>query len=103
MSVDTKYKTADSKSTSDLKVELPETMAFENNSVFYADDIAIPHSWYTVEDFNNKMYVCVYDGAYLGASPGNIWSYIITVRNGNYTGNELAIKINSQISSVIGS
>ena len=23
----------------------------------YIDDISIPHSWYTIEDFNNKLYI----------------------------------------------
>ncbi len=80
---DTKYKTSDSKSTSDFKVELPETMSFENNSVFYVDDIAIPHSWYTVEDLNNKLYVVVYSGAYVGASPGSENFYALTLENRN--------------------
>jgi hypothetical protein len=44
---DTKFKTSDSRSTSDFSIELPETMHFENNSVFYIDDAAIPHAWYT--------------------------------------------------------
>ena len=100
---DTKYKTPDSKSTSDFKVELPETLFFENNSVFYIDDIAIPHSWYSIEDFNNKLYISVFSGAYLGATPGTEYYYILTLTNGNQTGNELAIEINAQISSVIGS
>ena len=100
---DTKYKTDDSKSTSDFKVELPETLFFENNSVFYVDDIAIPHSWYSVEDFNNKMYVCVYDGASPGASPGNTCSYIITLNNGNYTGTDLASEIQAKFTSAFGS
>lgn len=100
---DTKYKTPDSKSTSDFKVELPETLFFENNSVFYVDDIAIPHSWYSVEDFNNKMYVCAYDGASAGSSPGNTYSYIITLSNGNYTGTDLASEIAAKFASVVGS
>jgi hypothetical protein len=80
---DTKYKTPDSKSTSDFKVELPETLFFENNSVFYIDDIAIPHSWYSIEDFNNKLYISVFSGAYLGATPGTEYYYILTLTNGN--------------------
>ena len=99
---DTKYKTADSKSTSDFKVELPETLSFENNSVFYVDDIAVPHSWWTVEDFNNKLYVCVYDGASPGAIPGNTYSHIITLSNGNYTGTDLAAEISTKFASVVG-
>ena len=53
---DTEFKTSDSVSTSDFRVELPETIYFENNTVFYVDDIAIPHSWYTIEDFNENLY-----------------------------------------------
>ena len=99
---DTKFKTPDSNSTSDFKVELPETLFFENNSVFYVDDIAIPHSWYSVEDFNNKLYVCVFNGTSPGVPVGNTFSYIITLTNGNYTGTELASEINSKFASNIG-
>ncbi len=74
--IDTKYKTPDSRSTSDFKFELPETLHFDNNSVFYVDDIAIPHSWYTVEDFNNKLYI--YIEAIVNPSITH-WSYIITL------------------------
>ena len=98
---DTKYKTDDSKSTSDFKVELPETLFFENNTVFYVDDIAIPHSWWTVEDFNNKLYMCAYSGTIPGASPGNTYSFIITLTNGNYTGNELASEITDKLHNVV--
>ena len=47
--IDTKFKTPDSKSTSDFSIELPETMYFDNNSsVFYIDDVCIPHNWYSI-------------------------------------------------------
>ena len=39
--IDTKFMTADSNSTSDFNIELPETMYFDNNSsVFYIDDVS---------------------------------------------------------------
>ena len=96
---DSKYKTNDSESTSNFKVELPETLFFENNTVFYVDDIAIPHSWWTVEDFNNKLYMCAYSGTSPGSVPGNTYSIIITLTNGNYTGNELASEITAKLHS----
>ena len=34
-------------------------MTFEQNSVFYVDDIGISHSWWTVEDFNENLYMQV--------------------------------------------
>ena len=54
---DTKFKTTDSRSTSDFSIELPETVSFDrNNCVFYLSDISIPHSWYSIEtDINDKF------------------------------------------------
>ena len=58
--IDTKYKTRDSVSNSNFKVELPETLLFPENSVFYIDDVCIPKSWYSVEEnVNDKLYVCL--------------------------------------------
>ncbi len=54
--IDTKYKTKDSISNSNFKYELPQTMFMPENTVFYVDDVAIPHSWTTVESFNDKLY-----------------------------------------------
>ena len=54
--IDSKFRTSDSKSSSNFKRELPETLPFHENTVFYLDDICIPHSWDTVIDnINNKV------------------------------------------------
>ena len=53
--VDSTYKTKDSVSNANFKIALPQTMFMPDNTVFYIDDVAIPHSWYTVEDFNKKL------------------------------------------------
>ena len=55
--IDTRYKTPDSKSTSDFKINLPETLSFEANTCFYIDDFTCGHSWSSIEDFNNKFYI----------------------------------------------
>ena len=49
--IDTKYKTADSVSNTDFKIELQQTLSFPNNRVFYIDDVSIPHSWYVIEKY----------------------------------------------------
>ena len=91
--IDTKFMATDSKSTSDFKIELPETMYFDNNSsVFYIDDVCIPHSWYTVEEnFNDKLYLYV---AKVNTSnpPQTVseWSYTVTLTPNVYTGGSLA-------------
>ena len=57
--VDTKYKTLDSFSNSHFKIQLPETILLpEKKTLFYIDDICIPHSFYTIEtNINDKFYV----------------------------------------------
>ena len=92
--IDTKLKTADSASTSNFKYELPETLYFADNSVFYIDDIAIPHSWWSIEEnMNDRLYV------YMNNTSDN-WSHILTLSPGNYTGVELAAEIQNQLQTV---
>ena len=37
--IDSKYRSSDIASSSDFKYELPETMTFQENTVFYLDNI----------------------------------------------------------------
>ena len=55
--VDTRFKTKDSVSNSNFKIELGQSLQFPENTVFYIDDICIPHSWSTIEQgLNDKLY-----------------------------------------------
>ena len=56
--VDSRYKTSDSVSNSDFKFEINEALDLPDNTYCYIDDICIPHTWYTVEDFNNTLHRC---------------------------------------------
>ena len=51
---DSRFKTKDSKINSKFKFELKQSMQLPDNCVCYIDDIVIPHTWYSIEDFNNK-------------------------------------------------
>ena len=53
--IDSRYKTNDSVSNRDFKFELTEALDLGGNAVCYIDDVSIPHTWYTVEDYNNKL------------------------------------------------
>ena len=97
--IDTRYKTSDSKSTSDFKINLPESISFESNTCFYIDDITIPHSWTSIEDFNNKLYLYVSENG----NPDNKYSFIISVSNGNYTGATFAIELQNKIRTATNS
>ena len=86
--IDTKYKSRDSVSNSNFKIDLPTTLSFPDNSVFYIDDISIPHSWFTIEkDVNDKLYAVIIEA-------GQATDYKIAVLSaGVYNGTELATEI----------
>jgi hypothetical protein len=95
--IDTKYKTKDSVSSSNFKFELPETLLFPDNSVFYIDDIAIPNSWFTIEEnVNDKLYMYVSPVAPDADNNGVIWK-IVTIEKGNYTGPDLVTEMQTKI------
>ena len=94
--IDTRYKTSDSISTSDFKINLPESISFEGNTCFYIDDITIPHSWESIEDFNNKLYLYLSETG----NPDNKYSFIISITNGNYTGVDFAIELQTKMRAV---
>ena len=55
--VDSRFRTNGSESNSDFKFELIEALEVPGNTVCYVDDISIPHTWRTVETYNNKFYI----------------------------------------------
>ena len=88
--IDTRFKTSDSKSSSNFKIDLPNSLYFPSNSVFYIDDIAIPHSWYTIEEnINDKLYIYVSPKEPDQDNNGVICR-IIKLNYGNYTGADLS-------------
>ena len=93
--VDSRYKTSDGVSNSDFKFEINEALDLPDNTYCYIDDICIPHTWYTVEDFNNTLYIVAkvwirYGTTY--ATP-KFQGYALKLTNGNYTGLSLATEI----------
>ena len=69
-------------------------MSFGSDTAFYIDDFTCGHSWYSIEDFNNKMYFHLNQQGY---NINNNWSFIITIENGNYTGADFALELQSKI------
>ena len=48
--IDSRYKTADSISNTDFKLQLSENIKFPENSGFYITNICIPHTFKTIEE-----------------------------------------------------
>jgi len=59
--IDSRYRTEDSKSDTDFKFDLKQSIDLPDNCHCYIDDIQIPHTWYSVENYNNKFYVQIFD------------------------------------------
>ena len=77
--IDSRFRTANSKSETDFNVELPRSFNVPDGVVAHIDDIVIPVSWTTIDDRNNKCYIsfsCV----------GTEKVYDTTFDNKNYDG-----------------
>ena len=92
--VDSKYKTRDSISNANFKITLPSTMYMPDNTVFYIDDVAIPHSWFTAESFNNQLYLNIW------VSANGRDQHILELTKQVYNGSTLAIEIATQITEI---
>ena len=95
---DTKFKRRDSKSTSNFKIDLPQTLKLPDNCVCYIDDVSIPRTFYTVETgVNDKLYFR------LQLTNGSAYfDHIITLASKDYNGVQFAAEIQSKIQAITG-
>ena len=96
--IDTKFKTHNSISNSHFNVELPMSVTFPDNSVFYIDDVSIPHSWCVIESgINDRLFIY---SEQVG-KPSNHLYNVVPIDPGNYIGTDLAKHINDTINIVV--
>ena len=76
--IDTRHSTADSKSTSDFKISLPNNITLPSNTAFYITDITVPVNWYPVEAGRN-------DTIYFRINSTNYAPSKCTLPEGNYS------------------
>ena len=93
--IDSKFRRKDSVSSSNFKIDLPYTLKLGENTVFYVDDVCVPHTWHTVEqNINDKLY--------LRLTLNNVHTdYLFTLRSQTYNGSQLASEIDTQIKTGI--
>ena len=98
--IDTKKKTADSISNSNFKYEIPETVSLPHSTIFYIDDVCIPHSWYTIEeDVNNRIYVQLMDANHTTTSTASKECRIVFIEPGNYNLQQLRAELQTKINA----
>jgi hypothetical protein len=97
---DTFYKRADSKSTSNFKIDLPVTLRLPDNCIFQIDDVSIPNSFRTIETgINDKLYFRISDPSFV--LPDYLYlDYIITLDSKTYTGTQFAAAIQAKITTI---
>ena len=75
-------------------------MTFNENTVFYLDDICIPHSWDTViEGVNDKLYFKLYV-TQTDTQSTNEYHRIATISAGYYTAPDLATEIQTRMNDI---
>jgi hypothetical protein len=91
--VDSRYRTADSASDSDFRIQLGRNIYLPDDCIMHIESCVIPHTWYTIEKgINDGMYLKVVQGT-------NITYTIITIPSTNYTGNSLITALQTAFNS----
>ena len=94
--IDSRYKTDDS--VSDSNFQLSQPLQLPDKCVCFIDDIIIPHTFYTIESYNCKLYFRE------KLAPGDtITDVILNISQQNHTGTSLASSIKSILDATFGS
>ena len=101
--IDSRGRTADCKSASNFKIELPNTVQMPDNTVFLVTDVYVhaPHVWKTIEEgFNDRL--CLMCSTPFPPAPGSVGRHVIVyLTEGNYKLAELATHIQTRINASI--
>ena len=91
--VDSRYRTIDSASDSDFRVQLGRNMFLPDDCIMHIESVVIPHTWYTIEQGVN-------DGMYLKVIQGSTTTYtVVTIPSTNYTGSSLLAAVQTVLNS----
>jgi hypothetical protein len=71
--IDTRFKSSDSISDADFKIDIPINLLMPEHTGFYIDDVSIPVSWYTIDANRNNKIWFTFNGILqsVEVSPGN--------------------------------
>ena len=97
--IDSRFRTANSKSESDFNVELPRSFNVPDGVVAHIDDIVIPVSWRTVDARNNRCHVAFFT---TGATTGiAALESTFTFESSNYDGATFASALEAKLTTAI--
>ena len=84
--IDSKFRTADSRSTSSFTIDLKESLTMPDDALFFVDDVVIPHSWYLINSNDRKVFLRIFSAA--GQTADRL--HVVELDEGNYDGEGLA-------------
>ena len=93
--INSKYRTFDSHSSGDFKIELQDTFEIPDNTIMQLHEVAIPNTWYSINSSNQNLYFR--HQILPPATPQGITYREIEIPAGNYTAPELATAIQTQL------
>ena len=92
--IDSRYRTADSLSNADFRVQLPYPVQVPAGTRMYADAVSLSHSWGNIEaDRNDRLYV---EELPVGATPV---LHTITLAHGNYNTTTLKTELQNKLNA----
>ena len=89
--IDSRFKTSDSASNSDFKIQLDRSFHLPKNTVFYIENFVCAHAWYSIETgINDLLYMVIND-----------INVNIRLTSKNYTGDTFATEIQTKLNQVV--
>ena len=102
--IDSRDRTVDSKSASNFKIELPNTVQMPENTVFFVTDVCVPHVWKTIEtDFNDKLYMIYAYPPPSTPTTSRAQPVVVQLDEGNYTLTQLATNLQDKLNDALNS
>ena len=93
--VDSKYRV--SGTDSNFTFQLPQTCYMPDDTKFFIGDVCVPHSWYSINDFNSKLYLRA-----INITTGLQFDYILTLTKKTYNGATFATELANKIQTETG-
>jgi hypothetical protein len=91
--IDSRYRTADSSSDNDFKIQLGRNIVLPDNCQMHIEHCVVPHSWYNIETgINDTMYYSITES-------GATTYHTITIPSTNYSGTTLVTALNTLLGS----
>jgi len=100
--VDSRFANSISKSQTDFRIDLVESILLPDNTGVIVTDISIPHSWYSVESYNDTLYFRLQEPDPFDASGMtiNTYDFMVKLTHKNYDIDTLVKELANQMNDV---